>query len=109
MASFMNDVESIQAPSIAAEGLFANQSIDVLFDRTSNGSSWEPIRPPQALGELLDSRFMIPLLFPSNPRFLAALPAKHARSLGDKRISTQSFNLISDKVSIRSATDLPLP
>lgn len=107
MASLMNDAESIQALSTTAEGLSANQSIDVLFDKTSNRSQWEPIRPPQALGELLDSRFMIPLLFPSNPRLLAALPGKRFR--GDKRISTQSFSSNLDKVSIRSITDLPSP
>ena len=101
----MNDAESVQL-STTAEGLSVNQSIDVLFDKTSN-RSWEPSRPPQALGELLDSRFMIPLLFPSNPRLLAALPGKRFR--GDKRISTQSFSSNLDKVSIRSTTDLPSP
>jgi len=106
MASLMNDAESVQALSTAAEGLSANQSIDVLFDKMSN-RSWEPIRPPQALGELLDSRFMIPLLFPSNPRLLAALPGKRFR--GDKRISMQSLSSNLDKVSIRSTTDLPSP
>ncbi len=71
-------------------------------------SLWEPARPPQALGELLDSRFMIPLLFPSNPRFLAALPGKQAVPMGDKRTSIQSFS--SDRHSIRSSTtSKPLP
>ena len=69
------------------------QSIDVLFDRTFDKSLWEPARPPQALGELLDSRFMIPLLFPSDPRLLAALPGKRIALKDDKRLmqtSTQS-------------------
>lgn len=45
----------------------------MLFERTE---FWEPVRPPQVLGELLDSRYMLPLLFPSDPRMLAALPGK---------------------------------
>lgn len=48
----------------------------MLFDRTQGKSSWEPARPPEALGELLDSRYMLPLLFPSDPRMLAASPKK---------------------------------
>lgn len=52
------------------------QSIDLLFDPFDADAalSWEPIRPPQVLGELLDSRYMLPLLFPSDPRKLAAVP-----------------------------------
>jgi len=52
------------------------QRIDILFDKTQDRSSWDPPKPPQVLGELLDSRFMLPLQFPSNPRLLAALPSK---------------------------------
>lgn len=48
----------------------------MLFDRTQGKSSWEPARPPEALGELLDSRYMLPLLFPTDPRMLAASPKK---------------------------------
>ncbi len=50
-----------------------NQNIDVLFDKDDRTASWEPPKPPQVLGELLDSRHMLPLLFPSDPRMLAAI------------------------------------
>lgn len=48
----------------------------MLFERTQEKSAWEPAKPPQVLGELLDSRYMLPLLFPSDPRMLSALPGK---------------------------------
>ena len=80
---------------------------DVLFDRTFDKSYWEPCKPPQPLGELLDSRFMIPLLFPSDPRHLAALPGKPSILEDNKRTSVQSVNssTSSERTSIRS---LPL-
>jgi hypothetical protein len=34
------------------------------------------MKPPQPLGELLDSRYMIALLFPSDPKMLAVFPKK---------------------------------
>jgi len=105
----MNDSASLQAPS-TPESLSSLQGIDVLFDKTYDMSLWEPTRPPQALGELLDSRFMIPLLFPFNPRFLAALPGKQALPVDDKRTSIQGFSSSSDRRSIRSSTaNKPLP
>ncbi len=48
------------------------KSLDLLFDRTRDKSEWTPAQPPGALGELLDSRYMFPLLFPSDPRMLSA-------------------------------------
>ncbi|KAL1754670.1 DIL domain-containing protein [Schizophyllum commune] len=50
----------------------AQQYLDMLFDRSQDKTIWEPAKPPQALGELLDSRYMLPLLLPSDPRLLAA-------------------------------------
>lgn len=49
----------------------------MLFDRMQEKSAWEPAKAPQVLGELLDSRYMLPLLLPSDPRMLAASPGKH--------------------------------
>ncbi|PPQ62739.1 hypothetical protein CVT24_000433 [Panaeolus cyanescens] len=81
------------APSIvSAENAVAQRNIDLLFDNDFDKSAWEPTRPPQALGELLDSRHMLPLHFPSNPRLLAAQPAKKSRQRDSKRISTQSIS-----------------
>ncbi|KAH7883507.1 DIL domain-containing protein [Phlebopus sp. FC_14] len=51
-------------------------SIDLLFDRTYDQSAWEPARPPQVLGELVDSRHMLPLFLPSDPGMLSATPVK---------------------------------
>lgn len=51
-------------------------NVDLLFDRTFDQSSWESAKAPQVLGELLDSRYMLPLYLPSDPRVLSAAPAK---------------------------------
>ena len=48
----------------------------MLFDRSHSQSEWEPAKPPQVLGELLDSRHMLPLFLPSDPRMLSASPTK---------------------------------
>jgi len=52
----------------------AQKSIDNLFSRTFDKSEWTPPKPPTVLGELLDSRHMLPLLLPSSPIHLGALP-----------------------------------
>lgn len=52
------------------------------------------------LGELLESRYMLPLLLPSDPRLLAAVPKKtitglntddHGRTTGETRTSSSAF------------------
>lgn len=65
-------------PSVASSenSAAAQHGIDMLFERAQEKSSWEPAKPPQVLGELLDSRHMLPLSFPSDPRMLSALPGK---------------------------------
>ncbi|TFK57015.1 hypothetical protein OE88DRAFT_1619695 [Heliocybe sulcata] len=82
-SSSMNDgTASVDdsAPSIStvssSQLSFAQRNIDLLFDGTQDLAVWEPAKPPQVLGELLDSRYMLPLVFPSDPRMLAAVPAK---------------------------------
>lgn len=59
-------------------------SIDSLFGVPQEILAWEPVRPPPALGELLDSRYMLPLSFPSDPRMLTALPGKLLPSEDEK-------------------------
>ncbi|KAJ6575026.1 DIL domain-containing protein [Mycena capillaripes] len=81
VSSFATESQSIHGPastpSIASsEGSNGQHGIDMLFEKTQEKSSWEPVKPPQVLGELLDSRHMLPLVFPSDPRMLSALPAK---------------------------------
>ena len=60
--------------STSSEALASQQNIDIFFGAPQEIPAWEPVRPPPALGELLDSRYMLPLLFPSDPRKLAAIP-----------------------------------
>lgn len=75
MNSSSSFVESIP-PSPCAEDIVAQRNVDMLFDRNQETSSWEPPSPPDVLGELLDSRHMLPIFLPSDPRFLGAVPAK---------------------------------
>ena len=66
-----------QAQSISASNsseFMAQRAIDDLFSRTFEKSDWQPAKPPVVLGELLDSRHMLPLLLPSDPMHLGALP-----------------------------------
>lgn len=81
VSSFQNDqsFSSSASPTNSPETQNPRQSIDILFDKLKDKSLWEPIKPPQPLGELLDSRYMIPLLFPTDPRMLGAFP-KHLGS-----------------------------
>lgn len=65
-------------PSPSLEYSTAQRGIDALFDRSREKSAWEPPSAPEALGELMDSRHMLPLLLPSDPRLLGAVPAKTA-------------------------------
>ena len=48
----------------------------MLFDRTQDKYTWEPPSAPEVLGELLDSRYMLPVFLPSDPRLLGAVPGK---------------------------------
>ncbi|KAK2461987.1 hypothetical protein APHAL10511_006450 [Amanita phalloides] len=78
VGSSLNDAASINSPSISSassEVFNAAQSIDILFEKQQS-KAWEPLKPPPLLGEFFNSRYMIPLQFPSNPRMLAACPGK---------------------------------
>ncbi|KIK70898.1 hypothetical protein GYMLUDRAFT_32974 [Collybiopsis luxurians FD-317 M1] len=68
----------------SAELLAAQEAIDLLFDPGTDKATWEPAQPPKALGELLDSRYMLPLIFPSDPRMLSARPGKLSVNEDDK-------------------------
>ncbi|KAF8560285.1 hypothetical protein OG21DRAFT_1502605 [Imleria badia] len=66
-----------RTPSISTTDTSAVQhNVDLLFDRNFDQSSWESAKAPQVLGELLDSRYMLPLFLPSDPRVLSAAPVK---------------------------------
>jgi len=66
----------------SVENSGTQHNIDLLFGTPQETMIWEPVKPPAALGELLDSRYMLPLLFPSDPRMLAAVSGD--RSVSDK-------------------------
>lgn len=69
------------AASVSSDNETAQHHIDMLFDRAHEKSAWEPVKSPAVLGELMDSRYMLPLLFPSDPRLLATSPEKvHSRT-----------------------------
>ena len=80
---------TVKASSVSTTDTPANpHNVDLLFDRTFDKSVWEPPKAPQVLGELLDSRHMLPLFLPSDPRKLSASPIKthvpeYARRLTD--------------------------
>lgn len=77
-----------------SDTLAAQKSVDMLFDRLQGKSSWEPAKPPEALGEFLDSRHMLPLFFPSDPRMLAALPGKSPKSAGEAKPDGKVFGSV---------------
>jgi len=82
----------------------AQRSLDMLFDRTQGKSAWEPVKPPEALGELLDSRYMLPLLFPSDPRLLAASPGKVPLPSHERKKSGMSLSAESEDASMTVAS-----
>ncbi|KAJ2927192.1 hypothetical protein H1R20_g9913, partial [Candolleomyces eurysporus] len=83
------------------------QSIDLLMDKSQEAATWEPPKPPQVLGELVDSRYMLPLLFPSDPRFLAALPSRSFLETG--YASQPQSAAISPSPSTHGSMDLGKP
>lgn len=87
--SVIDQSASTKTPSISTSDTSAMQhSVDLLFDRTFDQSSWESAKAPQVLGELLDSRYMLPLFLPSDPRVLSAAPVKRHIIDLTKRAST---------------------
>jgi hypothetical protein len=50
------------------------QAVDGLFDRNRLKNEWTAPSPPEVLGELLDSTYMLPISLPSDPELLATWP-----------------------------------
>jgi len=79
----------------------AQKSIDNLFSRRSDKSEWTPPKPPAVLGELVDSRHMLPLLLPSDPIHLGALPIlpkeKHLDRHGSKEENSRPSSVNSTR------------
>ncbi|KAI6047706.1 DIL domain-containing protein [Pisolithus marmoratus] len=82
---------SVRTPSVFTTEDSANQhGIDPLFNRTFDKSMWVPLKAPQVLGELLDSRHMLPLFLPSDPRQLSATPDKtHVEEYAKRLVSSR--------------------
>ncbi|KAF8632573.1 hypothetical protein AX15_001783 [Amanita polypyramis BW_CC] len=106
IASSVNDATSINSASISTTSSEASnpaQSIDVLFEKQRNGQTWEPLKPPPLLGEFFNSRYMIPLLFPTNPRMLAARPGKAALPEEESHLQSVPNSRCSSRASIDRA------
>ncbi len=72
-----DDAASGRSPLTSSKDpLGAPYNVDMLFDKARGTVEWTPQRAPEVLGELLESRFMLTMQLPSDPRLLAALPAK---------------------------------
>jgi hypothetical protein len=83
VSSLVNDASesASHAPStstMSTEKSEAQRGIDLLFLRDHERADWNAPRPPEALGELRDSRYMLPLVLPSDPRLLSAVPGNNA-------------------------------
>ncbi|PFH50797.1 hypothetical protein AMATHDRAFT_60449 [Amanita thiersii Skay4041] len=114
-SSTVNDAISDRAhtPSVStvsSETSSSAQNIDTLFDKQQGKQVWEPIKSPPSLGEFFNSRYMLPLLFPSDPRMLAARPGK-VDSIEDDRLSFHSNSQYSSdsRSSSRVSDHQPFP
>ncbi|GJJ09439.1 hypothetical protein Clacol_003661 [Clathrus columnatus] len=62
-----------ESTSTISERSENQRDIDLLFSKEQGRGSWRSPRTPDVLGELQDSRYMLPLLFPSDPKLLSAI------------------------------------
>jgi hypothetical protein len=63
---------------VAEDEMEDGTPIDALFDGTTSLSDFVPQSAPESLGELLDSRVMLPFVLPSDDVFLVATPPSDA-------------------------------
>ena len=120
-ASVSNDNVSAHAASFVSSTsteASAQHNIDLLFDQ--DAASWEPVRPPEVLGEFLDSRYMLPLLLPSDPVLLSATPKMPAswqnenvtngipESRSTSQASKRSFGSIPWRITTKSLRETSL-
>ncbi|KAG8931066.1 hypothetical protein FRC01_001883 [Tulasnella sp. 417] len=74
----VNDAASRSSDSKTRERDEMQRLIDNLFDPEHPKTDWTAPKPPEALGELMNSRYMIPLIFPSDPALIAASTSRDA-------------------------------
>jgi hypothetical protein len=110
-SSILNDSISARAVSsagsVSTEASTTQHNIDLLFDHEQDAASWEPVRPPEVLGEFLDSRYMLPLLLPSDPVMLSAAPMMPAFWRNEDVTNGISDSRCQSRASKRSAGSLP--
>lgn len=110
-SSILNDDISVRAVSsvgsVSTEASSLQHNIDLLFDQEQDGASWEPVRPPEVLGEFLDSRYMLPLLLPSDPVMLSAAPRMPAFWRNEDVSNGISDSRCVSRTGKRSAGSLP--
>ena len=110
-SSILNDNVSAHAVSsagsVSTEASTTPHNIDLLFDREQDAASWEPVRPPEVLGEFLDSRYMLPLLLPSDPVLLSAAPKMPTFWWDEDVVNGVSDSRCDSRASKRSAGSLP--
>jgi hypothetical protein len=109
-SSILNDNVSLHAfstSSASTEVFSAQHNIDLLFDREEDTTSWEPVRPPEVLGEFLDSPYMLPLLLPSDPVMLSAMPKMPAFWQNENIANGMSDSRCPSRASKRSAGSIP--
>lgn len=70
--------ERMRQASSSSEPAPDASSIDALFDGSTQLAEWAPESPPECLGELLDSRFMLAFVLPSDADYLVARPLADA-------------------------------
>ena len=110
-SSIIND--NVSARAVSSAGSFSTEAsntqhnIDLLFDQEQDAASWEPVRPPEVLGEFLDSRYMLPLLLPSDPVMLSATPELPALWRNEGDANGISDSRCASRASKRSAGSLP--
>lgn len=110
-SSFSHDNLSVHAVStagsVSTEASTPPYNIDLLFDREQDAASWGPVRPPEVLGEFLDSRYMLPLLLPSDPVLLSAMPKMPTFWWDEDFVNGISDSRCDSRASKRSASSLP--
>lgn len=91
ISSTVNDSSegtSGDSASAVSERSESFRDIDSLFYRKQGRVKWYSPRTPDVLGELQDSRYMLPLIFPNDPKLLSAISP--ARKRISKRAVTQN-------------------
>ena len=74
--------------------------VDLLFDLERGRNTWIPQQPPEVLGELLESRYMLPLQLPSDPSLLATV-ANSFLKVADAPASGRVLNWVSKLKQMR--------